>query len=288
MEELSPLIDARDVRELLNRPEVIIVDARGGPDAFERYRTAHLEGAIFADLETDLSQKRANAASGGRHPLPDKYVFGSFLANIGISEEKYVLVYDDKAGANAAARFWWMLKAAGHRKVQVINGGLTAMVKESLPISEKVSVTSPLKGPYPINHWGNSTVEMEDVANAEADERYLVLDVREDYRYKGEREPIDLIAGHIPGARNLSYLNNLEQDGTFRTREVLAELYDKLIGERDKQDVIVHCGSGVTACHTLLAMEYAGIKNVSLYVGSWSEWSRNNKPIATGDSPIGN
>ncbi len=287
MEELSPLINARDVHALLSRPGVILVDARGGPDAFERYRTGHLEGAVFADLEKDLSNKRANAANGGRHPLPDPNVFGSFLSNIGISEETYVLVYDDKAGANAAARFWWMLKAAGHRKIQVINGGLTAIVKAGLPISEKVSVTSHVKRPYPIKHWGNSIVEMEEVANARTDERYLVLDVREDYRYKGEREPIDLVAGHIPGAQNMSYLNNLEQDGTFRSREALVEQYDKLLGGRRKQDVIVHCGSGVTACHTLLAMEYAGIKNVSLYVGSWSEWSRNNRPIATGDSPMG-
>jgi thiosulfate/3-mercaptopyruvate sulfurtransferase len=258
----------------------VIVDTRSGPDAFERYRTNHVKGALHADLDKDLSKKPADAAVGGRHPLPDINEFGVFLGKLGITPSTHVIIYDDKAGANAAARFWWMLRSAGHENVHVVDGGLDAIVRAGLPMSSEIPqpvVTTP----YSFTEWKLPTVTIDEVKAAVKDENALVIDVREAYRYRGEREPIDLVAGHIPGAINIPYIDNLTETGGFHAPEELASLYKKAIGTRKPENVIVHCGSGVTACHTLLALEHAGISGTNLYVGSWSEWSRNDLPIGT-------
>jgi thiosulfate/3-mercaptopyruvate sulfurtransferase len=136
---------------------------------------------------------------------------------------------------------------------------------------------------YPTQSWILPTCSLDDVATAVKSLDDVVIDVREAYRYKGESEPIDLIAGHIPGAINIPYLSNLKTDGTFKSPEEIKKIYDEAIKRRDGSKVTVHCGSGVTACHTLLALEHAGIKGANLYVGSWSEWSRRDLPIATGE-----
>lgn len=273
-----PLIDPKD----LQLGNCIIIDARSGPDAYQRYASNHLEGALHVELDRDLSQKPHDPAYGGRHPLPDLEVFTRFLGNLGITPSSHVIVYDDKHGANAAARFWWMLRALGHDKVQVVNGGLDAIIRNRLPMSSAIS--SPTSAPpYPADAWRRPTVSIHDVLNALKDGSRTVIDVREGYRYRGESEPIDLIAGHIPGAINVPYLDNLSEDGTFRPAEELASQFKNVLGKRNASDIIVHCGSGVTACHTLLAMEHAGLKGASLYVGSWSEWSRRDLPIGTGN-----
>jgi thiosulfate/3-mercaptopyruvate sulfurtransferase len=281
----SPLITADEAKSFMFQPDVVFIDARGGADAVERYKTGHLHQAVLVDLETQLSDKSADAARGGRHPLPTPAAFGLLLGGLGINPDTHVVVYDDKGGANAAARFWWMMKATGHKKIQVIDGGYSAIVNAGLPVSKEIPANKALSVPYPFKAWQLPTVDIDTVAKAREAKEYLVVDVREAYRYSGEREPIDLIAGHIPGALNIPYLDNLEADGRFRSREALQDLYDKAIGNREHGKVIVHCGSGVTACHTLLAMEHVDIKGASLYVGSWSEWSRNERPVATGDNP---
>ncbi len=280
----SPIISTHDAGLYLTRLDVVLADARGGPDAFERYQSGHLLGAVFINLEKDLSKRNPIPANGGRHPLPDPGDFSKFLSRMGINPSKYVLIYDDKAGANAAARFWWMMKAAGHNKVQVIDGGYQAILEAGLPTSKQIHEPLPFSRPYAFSRWKLPVVDIKTVAQAATENGSLVIDVREAYRYNGEREPIDLIAGHIPGAVNVPYEDNLEADGRFRSPQALAAQYQAVIGNRDKKKIIVHCGSGVTACHSLLAMEYAGIAGVSLYVGSWSEWSRNEKPMATGVS----
>lgn len=281
----SALIDAVAVKALLTHRDVVIVDARGGGDARERYLLGHIEGSIFMNLETDLSQKSADAAHGGRHPLPDPKAFGILLGNAGISPSSHVLVYDDKAGANAAARFWWMMKAAGHTKVQVIDGGLKALEREGHRLASAPGAPRAPKDSYPVSAWQLPVANIDEVDRARLTNDALVIDVREGYRYRGESEPIDLVAGHVPGAINMPYLENLTPDGTFRPANELADLYKRAIGNRDAENVVVHCGSGVTACHTLLAMEVAGLPTPRLYVGSWSEWSRNPKPIAGGEKP---
>ncbi|WP_333820549.1 sulfurtransferase [Ohtaekwangia sp.] len=278
------IIKSSDVPAYREQYNPIVIDARGGPDAYSRYVARHLEGAQFVDLETQLSQKTLNAARGGRHPLLDMKSFSALLGKLGITPGTHVLVYDDKAGANAASRFWWMLKSVGHKYVQVVSGGLDAMEKAGIPITTDI-LSAAAVAPYPIPDIKLPVVDVDTVTKAVKDTDALVIDVREAYRYRGESEPIDLIAGHIPGAVNVPFITNLDASGQFLPAEQLAEKYGDVIGSRAPENVIVHCGSGVTACHTLLALEEAGIPGAKLYVGSWSEWSRNDYPIATGENP---
>ncbi len=275
----APLINPKDIPIGKN---IIIVDARSGPDAYSRYLASHLEGAYHVDLDRDLSEKPKDPADGGRHPLPPIKNFAALLGELGITPSTHVVVYDDKNGANAAARFWWMLRAVGHGNVHVVNGGLDALVRDGLPMTGDKPEAKKTPA-YPTDSWKLPTVTIDDVKAAAKDPNALVIDVREAYRYRGEREPIDLIAGHIPGAINIPYLNNLSEDGRFHTSKQLAELYNEVLDKRNPKNIIVHCGSGVTACHTLLALEEAGIKGTNLYVGSWSEWSRRDLPIGTGE-----
>ncbi len=284
MQRKSSIISAKEVLTLTTIP-VVIIDARGGPDAYKRFLAGHIQGALFVDLETQLSHKSANAADGGRHPLPSASAFGVFLSTLGITPTTIVVVYDDKGGANAAARFWWMMKALGHQEVFVADGGFDALAKAGLKVVQDETSPTPANSVYPTTDWLLPTTSIHTVAEAAADPNRLVIDVREGYRYLGDSEPIDLVAGHIPGAVNVPYLKNLSAEGTFLDASSLAKMYRDIIGDRDPSDVIIHCGSGVTACHTLLALEKAGMHGASLYVGSWSEWSRNDRPMATGDRP---
>ncbi|MCU0399247.1 MAG: sulfurtransferase [Cyclobacteriaceae bacterium] len=277
------IVSAGDVVKMIHHENTVLVDARGGADAYERYKKAHIEGALFVNLETELSEKSANAAEGGRHPLPSVEMFGNLLKDLGITSASRVIVYDDKQGANAAARFWWMLKSVGHKDVMVLDGGLTAAIRDGLPITEKPTVRKPAHEDYPVKNWLSQVVTMDEVAKASQNPEQVVIDVREGYRYRGEGEPFDLIAGHIPGAVNIPYVDNLDPEGNFHSAGHLRQFYLQRITNHKPENVIVHCGSGVTACHTLLALEQAGITGAKLYVGSWSEWSRNEKPIATGD-----
>ncbi len=280
----SPLISAAELAALITTQKIILIDARAGADAKKRYNDAHLEGAIYVDLEKDLSQPVTDASKGGRHPLPQLKDFTTLLGRLGIHPSSHVVVYDDKAGANAASRFWWMLKALGHENVQVLDGGLAAAVKQGLKITD--AVVDPVAAPsYPAGKWNLPIVDINKVEEVVADPAWMVIDVREGYRYRGESEPIDLTAGHIPGAVNIPYPENMDSEGNFLSSKELADKYKKAIGGRATDHVIVHCGSGVTACHTLLAMEQAGIPGVQLYVGSWSEWSRTERPVATGNEP---
>ncbi len=275
----TTLLSPKDLRQYSGQPDVLIIDASGGPEAYKKYRMHHIPGTIFVDLETELSQKAASAANGGRHPLPDPVTFGNTLGKIGIKKDTHVILYDDKAGANASARFWWMLKAAGHKKVHVVDGGLQAIQAEGIELSNHVAERHPVEN-YLFEQWLLPIADMDEVKRARKNPEALVIDVREAYRYNGESEPIDLVAGHIPGAINIPFPSNLNEEGFYKSADTLREKYQPIIGNRNPENVIVHCGSGVTACHTLLALEEAGIKNAKLYVGSWSEWSRNEKPIA--------
>lgn len=272
------------VQELKERPGYQLIDARSGPGARAAYETAHVTGSVFADLEKDLARVGPDAAQGGRHPLPAATDFARWLGDNGISPASVVVVFDDKGGANAAARFWWMLRALGHQQVAVLSGGWQALLNAGWPTTDEAS-HPPALAPYPANTWNWPTVTMDQVAVAAADPHKMVVDVREAFRYRGEKEPIDLVAGHIPGAVNIPYVENLDDAGHFLSAEVLRQKYTPLLGQRTAADVIVHCGSGVTACHTLLALDHAGLSGAALYTGSWSEWSRNTQPVATGEQP---
>lgn len=277
---LSPLIHPLELLKIYGTENLVIADVSSGKNTRANYNTKHLKGAIFVDMDTDLADIKADAAMGGRHPLPKIEAFLATLAKLGISPDSHVVVYDDKNGGNAAARFWWMLKAIGHKKVQVLDGGIQAAESNQLPMGSGIE-TLPAAEPYQAGEWQLPTADMDAVEKKALDDHYIVIDVRDAYRYNGESEPIDLIAGHIPGAINVPFTENLDQNGMFLTPHELKDKYEKILGNTPSENTIVHCGSGVTACHTLLAMDYAGMEIPQLYVGSWSEWSRNDKKMVT-------
>jgi thiosulfate/3-mercaptopyruvate sulfurtransferase len=212
--------------------------------------------------------------------LPDAARFSKLLVNLGISPDSHVVVYDDKNGANAAARFWWMMKAVGHEKIQVLDGGMDAAIQAGFPVSSEVEKI-PAKGSYKVGQWKLPLSDISEIDKVSKDKNYLIIDVRENERYRGEKEPIDLVAGHIPGAVNIPFASNLDSKGFFLSPVELKAKYEKALEGKSAENVIVHCGSGVTACHTLLALAHAGMEIPKLYVGSWSEWSRNGREIAT-------
>jgi len=288
---MSPLIEIND--PAFNAPNTVIIDARGGQDSHQRYLAGHLQNAIYADLDKHLAAKVTDASIGGRHPLPVIEDFATLLGTWGVTPKSHVIVYDDKAAANSAARLWWMLRAIGHKNVQVLNGGLQAVAKAGIALSTEMNTAALTASsiastgshavsttPYPVRDGYTGTADIQETGAAALDEHRLVIDVRETPRYLGQIEPIDLIAGHIPGAINLPYINNLDADGRYLPAAILRKAYEEVLAGIKPEDVIVHCGSGVTACHTLLGMEYAGISGPKLYVGSWGEWSRRGLPIA--------
>lgn len=277
---ISPLIEVHELLNIFRHDGVKIFDVRSGKDAKSNYEAEHLEGAFFVDLETQLADIKHDFSDGGRHPLPEIGTFARTLSDLGISENDHIVVYDDKHGANAAARFWWMLRSAGHEKVQVLNGGLGQAKKLNFPMRSGTETSEKIEQPYQVDHWHLPTVGIDQVEKLSQEPGHLVIDVREKGRYDGAFEPIDLVAGHIPGAINIPFSENMDKNGLFLSPKVLEQTYSTKLGDVGPENTIVHCGSGVTACHTLLAMAYAGMEIPKLYVGSWSEWSRNDKEIA--------
>ncbi|QPH37678.1 sulfurtransferase [Pedobacter endophyticus] len=275
MFKLSPIIKPEDLTWINQDEEIVLIDASAGSKA--RYDEQHLTGALFADVNEDLANI-GDFAVGGRHPLPTSEQFSTVLQKLGITKDSHVIVYDDKNGGNAAARLWWMLRAIGHEKVQVIDGGFQAAVKAGFPITNKVEVPKSV-GKYEVSAWALPLSTIDEVETVAQTADHIVIDVRDANRFAGLTEPIDTVAGHIPGATNIPFTENLTADGRFLSPDLLKEKYTAALGEIKPENVIVHCGSGITACHTLLAMDYAGLSIPKLYVGSWSEWSRNNKEM---------
>lgn len=274
VQQLSPLIQVTELLALSKSENLIIIDASNVKNAFENYQHKHLDKALFVDLNTDLANIKENPADGGRHPLPTMAQFSETLSRLGISQQSHVVVYDDKNGANAAARLWWMLKAVGHEKVQVLDGGFQEAELVGFPINSETATVTKSK-PYTMESWQLPIATIDEVEKASQDKNYIILDVRDSERYRGEKEAIDLIAGHIPSAINIPFTENLNDKGLFLYPKELNQKYLNAFDGIPPENIIVHCGSGVTACHTLLAIASAGMDIPKLYVGSWSEWSRN-------------
>lgn len=270
----SPIIQPAELLEL-NHEEFIIFDASAGSKT--RYEESHLNGAFFIDVNTELANI-GDFSVGGRHPLPTLEQFATVLQKFGITKDSHIIVYDDKNAANAAARFWWMLKAIGHQKVQVLNGGFNAAIEagcvtnSAIPTAYKVDA-------YMMDNWNLPLADINEVEEASKRDSQTIVDVRDANRYAGLTEPIDLIAGHIPNAINIPFTENLDENGFFLAPEILKQKYQAAFDKVTTENIIVHCGSGITACHTLLAMNYANLQIPKLYVGSWSEWSRNEKEM---------
>jgi thiosulfate/3-mercaptopyruvate sulfurtransferase len=265
---LDPVIGARELAAL---PSPVLLDCR--PDE-QAYRAGHVRGAFHAGLERDLSAPGPEPARGGRHPLPSATAFAATLTRWGIAQDSHVVAYDEQGGANAAARLWWLLRSFGHARVQVVDGGLPALIAAGYERTTDVP-SARVVTPYPASAFFWPLADIDEVDDARRDHSRLVIDVRAAARYRGESEPIDPVAGHIPGAVNVPLSENLRADGTFKDAEALRALYAPTLLGATPSSTIVHCGSGVTACHTLLALERAGLGGAKLYVGSWSEWCRN-------------
>jgi len=263
----APLISPADLSQLTD--DVVLLDGRPAAD----YAAGHLPSAHHASLEQHLSAAADpdfDPARGGRHPLPPVDRWLRQLAEWGIGPSTRVVVYDDQLGANAAARAWWMLRAVGCENVSVLDGDWREVTRaESEAPHARASMSDVV--------WKLPTVDSARVDELRTRDDWRIIDVRSAPRFGGETEPIDPIAGHIPGAVNLPFAENLE-GGHFKSPDALRRQYDNLLGDINPSHVVVHCGSGVTACHTLLALEAAGISGASLYVGSWSEWCRNPFP----------
>lgn len=270
----NSIINTNELYQISNQSNLRVFDVRTGPNAKEEYQKKHLKNAVFVDLNHHLAEID-DPKDGGRHPLPKFGDFIKTLERLGIDKDSDVVIYDDKNGANAGARFWWMLKAAGHKKVRVLNGGLQFAESQDYPLASGDDSYPETEYISEVHDWQLPQVWIDDVKIAIENPEYLIVDVRESQRYKGITEPIDLVAGHIPSAENFPFSDNLDENGLFKSPEILNEKYTEFFKNRDSNKIIIHCGSGVTACHSLLALDYAGFELPNLYVGSWSEWSRN-------------
>ncbi|MFI6926269.1 sulfurtransferase [Nonomuraea spiralis] len=262
--------------ELAASPEASVLDVRwrlGGPPGVELYREGHLAGAVFCDVDADLA---APPGAAGRHPLPDAAGFQRAMRALGVCDGRMVVVYDD-AGSTTAARAWWALRYFGHRSVRVLDGGLAAWAEAGLPLTQDEPEIRP--GDFTARPGGMPTLTADEAA-ALATEGVL-LDARAAERYRGEVEPVDPVAGHVPGAVSAPTTDNVGPGGRFLAPAALRERFAAL-GVEEGVAVGAYCGSGVTAAHEVLALELAGLP-AALYVGSWSNWVADpSRPVATG------
>ena len=230
----------------------------------QRYGEAHIPGALFAHMERDLSGPKSG--KNGRHPLPDPAIFVAWLGKRGLTKDDQVVCYD-AANGSTAARLWWMLRWVGHKNVAVLDGGIAKWLKEDRPLDAIVAKPKPttykLKQP-------SGTVDARAIQASL--KNLFLLDARAPVRWRGEQEPIDPVAGRIPGARNRFNADNVQQDGTFKPASQLKTEFEAILKNQEPGEVIHYCGSGVAACHNLLAMEVAGLAGGKLFPGSWSEW----------------
>ena len=250
----------------------------------QQYLQAHIQGAVYAHLDTALSDKHGTGVTGGRHPLPTREKFATWLSSVGLANDMQAVVYD-RNGANYCGRLWWMLKWAGHSNVAVLDGGLQAWQAAGGAVAS---------GDEPAHFQTNfalapeisKLVATQTVADSLGRPIQTLIDARGGPRFRGEVEPLDPIAGHIPGALNRPFSQNIGADGKFKSASTLRSEFETLLAGRDPASVVHHCGSGVSAVVNILAMQIAGLGNVNasgLYAGSWSDWcSDASRPMAQG------
>jgi thiosulfate/3-mercaptopyruvate sulfurtransferase len=275
------LVSTQELAGHLDDTGLVVIDTRHDlmdpPKGRKAYAAGHIPGAYFLHLDDDLAG--AKTGKNGRHPLPDIAQFAAKLNERGIGPGVQVVIYDDLAG-NYAVRLWWMLRWLGHDRVALLDGGFPLWVKEGRPVTTEVP--APRKGSFVPRPRLGATVDVHFVERFRDDPAVKLLDARTAERFAGLQEPIDPVAGHIPGAVNRFWKENLLPDGRFKPMDKLRAEYLELLGNADPKQVVHMCGSGVTACHNLFAMELAGIPGGRLYPGSWSEWcAEPSRPVAT-------
>ncbi|GHH48633.1 sulfurtransferase [[Pseudomonas] boreopolis] len=279
----NTLVDAPTLAASLERADLRIVDARfalNAPDwGREEYFRSHVPGSVYADLNKDLSD--LGRSGEGRHPLPQWDLFAVKLGLWGIRPDTQVVVYDAGDGSMAAARLWWLLRVLGHRAVAVLDGGLAAWRAVGLPETGEMAAIEDA-GPYPGAPDPGAIAEAGEVLARLPQPAGWLWDARAPERFRGEVEPIDPVAGHVPGAVNRPFAANLE-DGRFKPAARLRAELEAVLDGRPPRETVLMCGSGVTACHLLLAMEVAGLQGARVYAGSWSGWiSDPARPITAG------
>ncbi|MDE2315213.1 MAG: sulfurtransferase [Xanthomonadaceae bacterium] len=278
----TTLISAAELAALPS-DQVLVVDCRkdlADPAKGRRdYLDGHIPGAVYAELDADLSDLSLQSQGMGRHPLPSAEAFSSVLGRWGWRPGLQVVAYDAANGALAAARLWWLLRLAAERAVAVLDGGYGAWLAAGLPVETAV----PLRTATTVAVRFEPAAAVLDHAALHAAPAPLLIDARAMPRYRGDVEPLDPVAGHVPGALNRPFADNLAADGRFKDASELRREFLALIGPRAPADVVHMCGSGVTACHNLLAMEHAGLAGSRLYAPSWSGWvSDRSRPVALG------
>lgn len=282
MANFTTLVDCETLADNLRDPTWVIVDCRFRLTDSEAgraaYRHGHLPGAVYAHLDEDLSSPVT--AVSGRHPLPASDALVSACRRWGIGTSSQVVVYDDAGGA-VAARLWWLLCWLGHESVALLDGGIQAWDVARHPLEQ--SLPEPRHGDFESRINNEMWVEVDKLVDKSARAELLIVDARSETRFRGEEEPIDPVAGHIPGAVSFPLERNLDPQGRFCSAEELRSRWLAALGARPPASVVHSCGSGVSACHNLLAMEIAGLSGSLLYPGSWSEWIRDSaRPVATG------
>ena len=279
----TTIISAQELGDMLGTDDLFVFDCRfmlKDPQGGQKmYHEGHIAGAQFADMDTDLSS--AMTETSGRHPLPNPDELITKLRAWGVNNSSQVVVYDDMFGA-FAARMWWLLRWLGHDKVAVLNGGLKQWSEAGQEmVSEVPQYASGDFSGSPKQDW---VVDIEFVQSALADQSITLFDARSADRYTGADQKTDPVPGHVPGAMSMPFMGNLTKEGCFLDSQSLKARFENKLENRDSANVVNMCGSGVTACHNLLAMEIAGLGNRPLYVGSWSEWIRSgDRPVATGN-----
>jgi thiosulfate/3-mercaptopyruvate sulfurtransferase len=276
---LSTLSTVQELNAHLDDPQWVVCDCRHDLSVYEAgrkdFEKSHIPGARFLHLDEDLSGPKTGTT--GRHPLPHQRTFALRLGALGIDNTKQIVAYDASGGCYAA-RLWWMFRWVGHRNVAVLDGGWQAWTAAGLPVTPDRELIQPVT--FAVATPGADAVTARQIAEHLHDGSIRILDARSADRFRGENEALDPVAGHIPGALNRFFKLNLQSDGRFKGVDALRTDFADLLGEASPSRVVHQCGSGVTACHNLLAMEHAGLGGSRLYPGSWSEWiSDRSRPI---------
>jgi thiosulfate/3-mercaptopyruvate sulfurtransferase len=282
MDHFTTLIDAATLSQQLERSDLVLFDCRfelGNPSWGEReYALAHLPGARYLHLDRDLSSPVGSDT--GRHPLPDPRNFARALTSQGVGADCQLIAYDQGNGVYAS-RLWWLARWIGLKHVAVLDGGLAAWKSAGLPLTQEVPV--PTRGELPVTVNEGAWLTTGAVDRLRGLPGHLLIDARGADRFSGRNETIDPVAGHVPGARNRPFAGNLGVDGRFLGPAELRQRWSTILGSLPASAVVAMCGSGVSACHNLLALEHAGLSGARLYPGSWSEWIRDpRRPITTG------
>ncbi|MGE0360700.1 MAG: sulfurtransferase [Vicinamibacterales bacterium] len=280
----TTLIDAVSLMSYLHDPSWVVLDARfdlTAPTKGEAlYREGHIPRARYVNLDTDLSGPKIGTT--GRHPLPDPATAAATFGRLGIGPDTQVVVYDADAG-QFAARAWWMLRWLGHTNVAVLDGGLAAWTAAGLALSDDEERWEPAVFTPRVD--SGARLGVGDVLPHVAQAGHVLVDARANDRFRGQNETLDPVGGHIPGAVNRFFQQNLTAEKTFKSPDELRAEWTPILGGTDASKAVLYCGSGVTACHNLLALEHAGLPGARLFAGSWSEWCADpSRPVATGEA----